>query len=82
MHSTVNHDRFIKLLATCHLLQTHLGKEERHIFYVASVITFSAFLELRFYATLYLYVTSYIGSILNGFSQFDNFLCSFTATPG
>ena len=40
------HAGSIQLLATRQLFQTSLRKKETRVFYVASVITFSVFLEL------------------------------------
>ena len=48
----------IQLLVSHHLFQMFLVEKETHMFYVASVITFSVFLDLLWNYTLYLYITS------------------------
>ena len=48
----MNHIGFVKLFVMHHLFQTQSRKKEKDMFYVASVIIFSVFLELLRKSTL------------------------------
>ena len=43
---TMNYSGYIQLLVINHIFETSIGRKETHVFYVASIIAFSVFLEL------------------------------------